>query len=327
MPKYATDYDWWIARSSRAGRKRGTLLANFDAAFKLHKTLANCNATDLTHLDALYAAWINSKGGTSTKLNTRREPEATQLRLKLVQACNGLGIVSACHMAAPLPIGNDDDEIEVIQEKPLRMIPVPQVKRRGGKPIDWVEAVRDELESFNEKNYAVLDAAGYSGDIAPGKQKAVLDKLEAFKGSKNWTLGDAVLPSSTDWDESVIRPVYERLIGKKERFGAPGHVGVCTSFGKAAAYILTNDRDTGPLVEMVSFKGRTGVAHIYVVVGREPIYEEGNKLPSSDQWGKDAVIVDPWLCAMGWGAIFTVADHPKKGYLNNVTARMVREAR
>lgn len=321
--KYPTDYDWWINKSSRAFRKPGATLTAFNNAFQQHKTLALCSQHDIANLDALFAAWIKSKGGTNKKINTSREPQATTLRLKIVQACEDQGIVSQCDMVGP-QIGSDILD-ETVHEEPVRII--PKVNRSGASPLDWVNEVKDELNAFNEKNYGVLDAEAYSGDIADGKKATVIAKMNSFKGTSTaWTLGDNSLPGNTDWDEGIVRPVYNRLMGKTARItGQPGGIGVCTTFGKAAAYILTKDRPTGPLVEMVSFKGRPGVAHIYVIVGRAPIYEDNNLLPPPGEWGKQTVIVDGWLGAMGHGVIFNVANHPKKGYLKNVTAEMVRE--
>jgi hypothetical protein len=275
---------------------------------------------EITALDGLYNVWIQSKGGTATRITTTREPQATELRKKLVAACSALGVASACTMG-----GGPVRVAEVAA--PAVVVPLPRVRRAGGTPMDWVNEVGAALNRFNETNYAVNDAAAFAGDIAEGKDRAVLAKLVAVNKtnpSLTWTMAESMMPrGSTEWNESAIAPAYRRLHGS-----APdSKIGVCTSFAKAAAHILTKDRPTGPLVELVSFTGRAGVAHVYVVIGRNGGYEgTGRKLPPTTEWGAQTVIVDAWLGAMGYAVIFTLASFPKKGYLNNASAVMVRDA-
>jgi hypothetical protein len=322
MPKtYPTDYDWWISTSSRTFRKLGTQLTAFNNSFSNHKNLSACTPTEITALDGLYGVWVQSKGGTATRITTTREPQATELRKKLVAACNAKGVASACTMVAgPVRVA------EVVA--PVVVVPVPRVRRAGGTPMDWVNEVSVALNRFNPANYAVNDAAAFPGDIKKGQESVVLAKLVAVNKtnpSLAWTMAEAMMPRGTEWNEGAISPAYRRLHGA----GADAKIGVCTSFAKAAAHILTKDRESGPLVELVSFTGRAGVAHVYVVVGRNGGYEgTGRKLPPPTEWGAQTVLVDAWLGAMGHGVIFTVANFPSnaQGYLRNATAVMIRDA-
>jgi hypothetical protein len=183
----------------------------------------------------------------------------------------------------------------------------------------WIDAVKSQLDAF--KTMAVLDAQAYSGDINPPRKNEVLARAKKFDagGAVGSTMGDAFLLASADrsWNADSLASVHKTVT-------AHGR-GVCTSFARAAAHVLTDGRARGPRVELVSYQNptRSHVAHVFVIVGRQG---GAAQVSQTGTWGNAAWIVDAWIGAMGYDVVYDVATFPKPGYLQNLTVLMERPA-
>jgi hypothetical protein len=204
---------------------------------------------------------------------------------------------------------------------PVVPAPVSSGSWSKSKIETWINDVAGELDKF--KPMAVLDAGAFPGDINPSKKQEVLDRAAKYpvpQGSAGSTMGDAFMSQqSTAWSITALKSVYEKVHSEKR--------GVCTSFARAAAYVLTVGRPSGPRIELVSYRNpkKNRIAHVFVVLGRKGGLE-GGKLPDKSNWGSDTMIVDAWLGAMGWGIVSDVDAFPKKGYLTNLSVLMERPA-
>lgn len=149
--------------------------------------------------------------------------------------------------------------------------------------------------------YASLDARAFEGVINPANKEVVLAREKNWKpphGSVGTGTGAAVRPDpDRAWKPMVLKLTYEQVCNNR--------AGVCTSFALAAAHYMTTSQPTGPLVEVVAISN-----HVYVVVGREGGYVDGWKLPSKSAWGSGCIVVDVWLAAMGWKAVWKVSEYP-----------------
>jgi hypothetical protein len=200
---------------------------------------------------------------------------------------------------------------------PPRVEPVREGGGSSGNAVTFVNRVKRELDDFKE--YACGDAffgatktgpdtytGGFSGCINKAKFSEVLGRYREMQKAKTGatTPGDAIVLPNADpeWKATVFRMVYERI--SKER------AGICTTFGKAAAHLLTAGRTTGPGVEVVAYRN-----HVYVLVNRKGDVEEDSrgipKIPDSWIREPDVVIVDPWAAALGWECIYY---HGVRGY-------------
>jgi hypothetical protein len=175
----------------------------------------------------------------------------------------------------------------------------------------WIQPLRARLEAF----------AGYAcGDLLHGQPKGVT--YDPVKGP-DWNQGFAALaqpgkraeifaryndkvryPGSTsimitpmligrDWKPMVCSGFHSAVTGGKR--------GVCTSFGQAAAHVLTAGLKHGPRVELVSWGG-SSVGHVFVLVNRAGGYM-GNRIPDSWVHEPAVVVVDTWLGSLGHGVI------------------------
>jgi hypothetical protein len=185
----------------------------------------------------------------------------------------------------------------------------------------WIDDVKSQLDQF--KPMAVLDAGAYPGDINPDKRAEVQNRARNYKapsGSVGGTMGDAAwLAVDTNWNPGPAKAAFQRVTADRS--------GVCSSFAKAASWVLTANRSTGPRIELVSFKNpmKASIAHVFVIVGRKGGLV-GGKLTDKTTWGDQTWIVDAWLGAMGWEIVYDVSGFPKPGYLQNLTLLMERKA-
>lgn len=87
---------------------------------------------------------------------------------------------------------------------------------------------------------------------------------------------------------------------------------ICTTFAKAGAHILTHERKkNAPRVEVVAWSAGAMAAHVYVLVGRRPIYDpdDPNALPVD--WDPEgAVVVDPWAAGLGYPVMWRANAFP-----------------
>jgi hypothetical protein len=155
-----------------------------------------------------------------------------------------------------------------------------------------VAAVSGDLEIM--ATYASLDAGTFPQCIAPGKEREVREKSETAKKKAEYMptagtgmTGNSMTPDS-EWNETRLKFAYQQVKGLK--------AGICTSFAKAAAYVLVKGRSSGPRIEIVA-----APAHVFVIVGRTGGYAPGRKLPSTSTWG-NAIVVDVWMKTMGHSA-------------------------
>ncbi len=98
--------------------------------------------------------------------------------------------------------------------------------------------------------------------------------------------------------------------------------GVCTTFGLTAASILADKASARKVrVELVAFRGESGMAHCFVVVnrasgdldktGRIPTPSRGN----IEAWGSHCYVVDPWAASLGSECIMLWYEYPFGGFL------------
>jgi hypothetical protein len=195
-------------------------------------------------------------------------------------------------------------------------------------PLQLINAVRTKLDEC--RNFACNDATTFAGDINPDVDaNAILDLARKGGMPVSMPTAPSILPH---WRATHVKNVCNSVYEKKS--------GECTSFGKAAAHILTTTPIPGPRprVELVSWEQRTtkevttasgrtynkvtAVAHVFCVVNRiggtstrtvGP--REREKLPPFSDWGNECWIVDPWLASLGWNSCYSLQDYPKKGFL------------
>jgi hypothetical protein len=218
------------------------------------------------------------------------------------------------------------------------------MRTAGWQPsaITLIGSVLDELNKC--KGFVCSDAAQFAGDINPAiprTQQALILQRAQEHGQGT---GLAEIPrhdrAAGDWNASSIATACERVYTQE--------AGECTSFGKAAAHLLSTASMTPfmPRVEVVAFSqaqqrprynrdgsplmvqrpGSPGpvhamlnikIAHVFCVVGRQGTIT-GTTMPHPSTWNAEARIVDCWLGSLGYECVFTVAGYPKPGYFTNL---------
>jgi hypothetical protein len=217
----------------------------------------------------------------------------------------------------------------------------------------WVQAVAAGLDAFKE--YAVGDILAFMDNSAPDKRQDCLARYVDYahaepEPERNGPRVAGVM-FGTAWNANRARMMHryvtyrtprqvrytpEADISRQPRTGA-GRVtltsrgsAVCTEFAFAAAHVLTDNRDDGPRVEVVSWSGGGQMAHCFVIVGRQvpPGPAVPIPMPTVDLWGPDCVIVDTWLAALGHKAAYRLSagDIPFPGFLRPLTVVMARPA-
>jgi hypothetical protein len=184
----------------------------------------------------------------------------------------------------------------------------------GGAPPAraFVERVRPALDAF--KQYACADAflgtpynkttntydytKGFAGCIKHSARAEVERRNRELKGTTRGATSpfDSFIKAGA-WNAKQ----YQTICGRVQSEQA----GVCVTFAKAAAHILTNGQDDGPLVEIVAYKN-----HAYVLVNRQGEVGDNGYLPQ--EWINEpgVIIVDPWAASMGHECIY----HGRGGY-------------
>lgn len=185
--------------------------------------------------------------------------------------------------------------------------------------VAFVNRVRAELDTF--KTYACADAfmnttitggvvdyrTGFAGCINPAKRTEVRARYQSIQGTRRGatTPFDSHI-SRGEWKAKNYEMTYARVSGDQ--------AGVCVTFAKAAAHLLTAGQADGPRVEIVSFKN-----HVYVLVNRQGGDDDGTV---AEGWIHEGgvIIVDPWAAAMGFECIFAGTRHyPYMGMVNPIT--------
>lgn len=87
---------------------------------------------------------------------------------------------------------------------------------------------------------------------------------------------------------------------------------VCTSFAKAGTHILTHEhRNNAPRVELVAWSAGAMAAHVYILVGRRPIYDQNDPNALPLDWDPEgAVVVDPWAAGLGYPVMWRANSFP-----------------
>lgn len=203
-----------------------------------------------------------------------------------------------------------------------------------------IKSVRTTLDEC--KKFACSDARNFHSSIHPsitGKRKQRLiqkgmDNAAFAAGGFIPQGADAVRGvDDTRWRARYLEAAKDRVYTNK--------AGECTSFGFAAAHILSTAPFAGirPRIEVVAWDSKAiqkpegyvrkkftaDPTHVFCVVGRsggtllQPIGKRSPKfqhrLPDFQTWGKDVWIVDPWLASLGWASCYSLKNHPKKGFL------------
>jgi len=225
--------------------------------------------------------------------------------------------------------------------------PAPAVTANMG----WVQVVANGLDVFKE--YAVGDILAFLGNSEKEKRQDCLARYADYAHAqpepvrngprvagvlfnKNWNANRAQMMHNyiTYHAPRQVRYRPEANVNDTPTITDDGPVtitsqgaAVCTEFAFATAHVLTAQRDGGPRVEVVSWKGGNQMAHCFVIVGRQPFIGPANKqghLPPKSHWGPDCVIVDTWLAALGHKAAFRINEYPYPDYLSPLTVIMER---
>jgi len=181
----------------------------------------------------------------------------------------------------------------------------PVAASNAGNVKQWIEQRRGALETLG--SYACGDLMHPPGSQVPGK----INWEKGFATIANPLQRDAIwkrycdqvnyrgmgaqhgMLSGKTWKGQQFAGVYSAVTGGKR--------GVCTTFGQAAAHVLTKGIPSGPRVEVVTW-GNQSTGHVFVLVNRKGGYS-GNNVPDSWVKEKDVVIVDPWRGSLGWQTI------------------------
>lgn len=209
-------------------------------------------------------------------------------------------------------------------------------------PITLIASVLDELNKC--KDFVCSDAAQFAGDINPDIPRQQQDRILQRAQQSGRATGLAEIPRHDrglmDWNRESIQRAHTEVYSKR--------AGECTSFGKAAAHLLSTASMTPfmPRIEVLAFSqhqkrpryNRDGtpmmirkpnevglvhahmsvkIAHVFCVVGRQ-----GAALTHPDTWNPEARVVDCWLGSLGYECVFTVPDYPKRGYFTNLEVVM-----
>lgn len=185
--------------------------------------------------------------------------------------------------------------------------------------FDFVRKFQGEFDQL--ASYACLDAATFDGCINPGNKIMIRDRLSRANDRKAKDAGAAAaLQFGVQWNANALKNVYDRVLTER--------AGVCTTFAKAAAHILTKDNHiNAPKIEIVAYSN-----HVFLIVGREAgeVQISGvgpfakHKLSHYNTWGFGWMIVDVWAGAMGWPKTIYVGHngYPFKSMLNPLTLVM-----
>lgn len=89
-------------------------------------------------------------------------------------------------------------------------------------------------------------------------------------------------------------------------------IGSCGTLALAMFAKLAPTEDTvGPRIELICVGSGTSGTHCFLVVGRDAgaagvrpnMFNKGGSFPTADSWGTAAVVIDPWLMALGHDGI------------------------
>lgn len=160
---------------------------------------------------------------------------------------------------------------------------------------DFVQSFQSEFDRL--ASYACLDASRFSNCINPRNKIMILDRYNRARDRKAKDAGmSAGMQFGIGWNAKALRGVYDRVVAER--------AGVCTSFAKAAAHIMTRNNTVNiPKIEIVGYTN-----HVFLIVGRQKgnvaVTGQGffskHKLQDYIHWGSGWVIVDVWAGAMGW---------------------------
>lgn len=199
-----------------------------------------------------------------------------------------------------------------------------KTETEGGDAVAFVARVKPQLDVF--KTYGCGDAymnspfdkatntynygRGFATCIKTSERANVEARFNDMKkrpGAGATSAADAMLSPSGTWPAINYRMTYERVTTER--------AGICTTFGKAAAHILTNGQTTGPSVEVVAYKN-----HVYLLVNRQGEYTDEGAIP--DDWTAEPgiIVIDPWAASLGWPCIFLgFGAYPLKSMVKGLT--------
>jgi hypothetical protein len=172
--------------------------------------------------------------------------------------------------------------------------------------LAWVMQKHADLSRYS--TYASADALQFRGNIKEGKENEVLARTRQLTGTKGGTQPADALPSLAEWPRGPLRSIHSRV--------EQDQAGVCITFAKAAAHILTRDlKDPPPYrVEIVSW-----AVHAYVLVNRTGPVEGEKKIPDNWKHQNDLIIVDLWAAAMGYqSSVYETQGYPYQEMMNNL---------
>lgn len=154
--------------------------------------------------------------------------------------------------------------------------------------------------SLNEmRDFAVTDLKSFPNSPAPRQKGRVFNRYHLMTPGER-ERGDGMASGY------VKGRLSRHTIAMASPLVEVGKCGCCTTFAARATDILLKS-DCPRRVELVAIpKTGTRVAHCFVLVGRKPGLAPNGKLPlpSSDAWGIDYCVVDPWLGALGFESFF-----------------------
>lgn len=193
-----------------------------------------------------------------------------------------------------------------------------------GPPPDafaFVSRVAHELNAFKE--YGCGDAFmkttydkttqsyDYSTGFARCIKRSKRAEVEARSRELKGTARGAASPfdsfvSPGEWKARHYAAVCARV--RRER------AGICVTFAKSAAHILTDGQNDGPIVEIVAYDN-----HAYVLVNRAGA-GQGEAIPTNWTADPNVIIIDPWAASMGHECIYRGrSNYPYGGMLNPLT--------
>ncbi|MCC6807908.1 MAG: hypothetical protein IT381_10830 [Deltaproteobacteria bacterium] len=182
-------------------------------------------------------------------------------------------------------------------------------------PQALVKHFKGELDVY--KKFACTDAETFPGNIKKELSEHAKEEILGRTKTKDYAkpsrkqaedhANSTALPSNGKLKQTDLAIVHDAL-----NFA---NAGCCSTFAAAAADILSQGKrpaEEGDVrVEVVARQNKFNGTHCYVLVGRAL----GSKLDDPTTWGKDCMIVDPWLGSLGHDTAFTVDSYPYKGYL------------
>jgi hypothetical protein len=181
------------------------------------------------------------------------------------------------------------------------------VQRVEGPLNDFKDfACGDAFMYSYDKNTKSIDyTKGFAACINPSKRDVVKARSDGLKG----TTRGAASPfdshvAAGEWKAKNYEQVCGRVLSER--------AGICVTFAKSAAHLLTHGQTDGPRVEIVSFKN-----HVYVLVGRQGGVTDNGYVDADWTAEPDVIIVDPWAASMGFECVYRgFGRYPYKGMAN-----------